>query len=781
MENSHFKSAVWYAQHGWKIFPLRPGTKEPFAGIGVYHATTDLAQIKKWWTQWPSANIGLNCGNSGLIALDADQYKDIYDGDKLLDKDQEETVTNLTGGGGTHLLYLMPEGKLYGNATKGLPSGIDVRGFGGYIVLPPSTHPTGNLYAWESGYGPHEIVPLPLPDFLCEIFDAAQVTAAADVIFQETTTQKPDLSNWQLSSGILDLVNEGAAKGGRSESDQSVITALVGSGATDTEILSVFQHYPIGTRGKFAEKGSQALPYLELSIGKARSFLDEARRMEATNGLNGTANGNGNGNGNGRENVDEGGIAEADKERFTDLGNARRFARIHGQDFRFTLQWGWQTWTGKHWTPDKTGAVMRRAKETATSYYTEAAQITRRAATFLRLAGESNTTADQRDKITETAEDLSRTADAMVKWAKVCQSRARIEAITRLAESELPIATTVDVFDRGKWTLNANNGTIDLKTGQLHPHNREDMITALSPFDYDPNAQCPAWLTFLDQIMGGNQNMVEFLRRMVGYSLTGDVSEQVLFFLYGSGANGKSTFVNMLLSLLGEDYAIQAAPELLVVGKDRHPTEVADLYSKRLVASIEVEDGKRLAEGLVKQLTGGDKLKARLMRQDFFQFDPTHKLFLVANHKPIVRGTDYAIWRRIKLVPFDVTIAPENRDPHLLEKLTAEAPGILAWAVRGCMEWQKIGLDTPDSVTSATNAYQAESDTLSSFIKECLVMVDVAETKASDLYGSYNTWCEDNGERAMSGTLFGRKLVERGFDKYQKRTGTFYIGVGIVS
>jgi len=268
---------------------------------------------------------------------------------------------------------------------------------------------------------------------------------------------------------------------------------------------------------------------------------------------------------------------------------------------------------------------------------------------------------------------------------------------------------------------------------------------------------------------------------MVGYSLTGDVSEQVLFFLYGSGANGKSTFVNMLLSLLGEDYAIQAAPELLVVGKDRHPTEVADLYNKRLVASIEVEDGKRLAEGLVKQLTGGDKLKARLMRQDFFQFDPTHKLFLVANHKPIVRGTDYAIWRRIKLVPFDVTIAPENRDPHLLEKLIAEAPGILAWAVRGCIEWQKIGLDTPESVTTATDAYQAESDTLSAFIKECLVMVDVAETKASDLYVSYKTWCEDNGERAMSGTLFGRKLVERGFDKYQKRAGTFYIGVGIVN
>ena len=239
----------------------------------------------------------------------------------------------------------------------------------------------------------------------------------------------------------------------------------------------------------------------------------------------------------------------------------------------------------------------------------------------------------------------------------------------------------------------------------------------------------------------------------------------------------------MLLTILGQDYAAQAAPELLVVGKDRHPTEVADLYGKRLVASIEVEDGRRLAEGLVKQLTGGDKIKERLMRQDFFQFDPTHKLWLVANHKPVVKGTDYAIWRRILLIPFDVTISDEEKDPQLPAKLLAEGTGILAWAVRGCLEWQRQGLGAPESVKQATAAYRAESDTLAAFLAECTVAVKNGEVQASELYNVYKVWAEDNGERPINGTQFGRGLGARGVDKYTSTSNrrTFYIGIGLIA
>ncbi len=472
-------------------------------------------------------------------------------------------------------------------------------------------------------------------------------------------------------------------------------------------------------------------------------------------------------------------LGEADKERFTDLGNTRRFVRLYGNSFRYTQQWGWLSWTGQRWEKDTTGQVMRAAKCTATGLYTEAARIHSEAEALLLTAGGETATEEQRAAVHRKADNLSKLAKAMTAWAQKSQARARLESIVKLSQSELPIATKTDDFDALPWTLNVKNGTIDLRTGQLRPHNHADMLTSLAAVHYDPEAPCPLWLAFLHRIMGGSAEMLEFLQRIVGYALTGDVSEQVLFFLHGGGSNGKSTFVNTLLSILGEDYAIQAAPELLVVGKDRHPTEVADLYGKRLVASIEVEDGRRMAEGLVKQMTGGDKIKARWMRQDFFQFDPTHKLFLVANHKPVVKGTDYAIWRRIKLIPFDVTITDAEKDPVLPDKLKGEAPGILAWAVQGCLEWQRRGLAVPDTVRAATEAYRVESDTLSAFIEEYTVMVDNARAKASDLYKAYQNWCEDNGEHPMNGTQFGRKLTERGFDKTKNYLGVFYLGVGL--
>lgn len=274
--------------------------------------------------------------------------------------------------------------------------------------------------------------------------------------------------------------------------------------------------------------------------------------------------------------------------------------------------------------------------------------------------------------------------------------------------------------------------------------------------------------------------MIDFLQRSVGYSLTGDVGEQVLFFLHGSGANGKSTFINAIFDTLGGDYAVQSAPDLLVQKSgERHPTEVADLQGKRLVASIEVEDGRRMAEGLVKQLTGGDLLKARHMREDFFQFKPTHKLYLVANHKPAVRGTDYAIWRRIRMIPFEVQIPDGERDARLPEKLRAEAPGILAWAVRGCLAWQRTGLAAPVEVTAATEAYRLESDSLGAFLAECTVRVADARTKAKTLYDAYAKWAAAGNLPPLNLMRFGNAMTERGFEKDTTRIGVQYVGIGL--
>lgn len=260
------KSALWYAGHGWHIFPLRPKTKDPFSDLGVYNATTDAQKITTWWKRWPDANIGLHCGASGLLVMDMDSYKEQYSGEELLAREHRQTITNLTGGGGEHLIYKMPQGKQYGNATGNLPPGIDIRGYGGYIVLPPSVHPNGSRYIWEEGFGPHEVRPLPLPDSICAILDEAS-TPIVEVFFKNILSS-PDLSKWKLSQLI-----EACITGDRSRIDQAIITALVAAGATDDEIWAVFKFFP--TTGKYADKNGTGDKYLAHSIGKARGYLQQ--------------------------------------------------------------------------------------------------------------------------------------------------------------------------------------------------------------------------------------------------------------------------------------------------------------------------------------------------------------------------------------------------------------------------------------------------------------------------------------------------------------------------
>jgi putative DNA primase/helicase len=254
-----------------------------------------------------------------------------------------------------------------------------------------------------------------------------------------------------------------------------------------------------------------------------------------------------------------------------------------------------------------------------------------------------------------------------------------------------------------------------------------------------------------------------FVQRVIGYAAAGVVSEEVLVILYGVGANGKSTLVNVVMEALG-DYAMQAAPDLLLAKKGSHPTELADLFGARFVASVETDEGRRLAEGLVKQLTGRDPIKARRMREDFWQFDPTHTVFLATNHRPEVKGTDHAIWRRLKLVPFEVTIPEPEQDKGLPEKLREELPGILAWIVRGCWEWQRDGIGEPEEVKSATTSYRADMDVLAGFIEDRCVVDPDAWAAFADLYASYQDWCEESGEKAETKRRFGTRLKERGFE-----------------
>ena len=452
----------------------------------------------------------------------------------------------------------------------------------------------------------------------------------------------------------------------------------------------------------------------------------------------------------------DGGVAPVDAQDVheTDLGNAARLVRRHGDDLLYSFpQSRWYVWDGRRWARDAVGEVYRRAKETVRAVLAEAAAI----------------------PDNERSKQLAR-------HALRSQAEARIMAMISLARSEPGVPVLPQQLDADPWLFNCQNGTIDLHARSLRPHDRADLATMLAPVTYDLNATCPRWLAFLDRIMKGNAGLIGFLQRAIGYSLTGDVSEQVLFFQHGAGANGKSTLAETMLALLG-DYGKQAAPGLLTVKRgERHPTELADLAGARFVASVEVDEGRRLAEARVKWLTGGDRVKARHMREDFFEFQPVHKLWLSANHRPTVMGTDHAVWRRLRLIPFNVTIPDGEQDRHLPDKLKAELSGILNWALAGCIEWQKRGLEPPTEVVTATDAYRVEQDILGAFIDDCCTTDSEQKITAKALYMLYTKWCGENGEHAMPQRRFGNRLAERGFSVHRGAKGErWWKGVGGVT
>lgn len=426
----------------------------------------------------------------------------------------------------------------------------------------------------------------------------------------------------------------------------------------------------------------------------------------------------------------------------TDTGNAERLVQRHGEDLHFVAPWGkWLVWDGRRWKIDDTLEVHRRAKDTVRNIYLEAAD----------------------------AEDRSRKRE-IVKWATSSESAAKIGAMLERARAEPGIAILPRDLDPDPWQLTVENGALDLRTAELRPHERALLSTKLVPAAYAPEAACPRWLAFLDRVMDGNQELISFLQRAVGYSLTGSTAEQCLFFLYGAGANGKSTFLEIIRVLLN-DYATQADFTTFLEKKGDGPrNDVARLFGARVVTSSEVGEGKRLNESLVKSLTGSDTIAARYLYAEAFEFKPTFKLWLAANHRPIIRGTDPAIWRRFRLIPFTVQIPEAERDPQLLAALTAELPGILAWAIAGCLLWLENGLGVPEEVQEATAAYQRESDTLGAFLEDCCQLDEYASVPAKELYDAYARWADEGGEFKHSQTAFGRRLEERGL-VWVKRSG----------
>lgn len=421
----------------------------------------------------------------------------------------------------------------------------------------------------------------------------------------------------------------------------------------------------------------------------------------------------------------------------TDLGNAERFAADHAERARFCHAMGsWLIWDGTRWAKDRDGSIQSLAKETVRN--------------LQRRAGELTNDTERHD---------------LLKFGLQSEQVHRINAMLSLARNEPGIPVGESDLDSDPWLFNVLNGTIDLRTGSLHEHRRDDLITKIAPIDYAPEASCPLWLKFLVDVTNGNDDLAAYLQRAVGYTLTGDVSEQVLFMLYGTGANGKSTFLEALRAVFGDYAEVTDFNTLMVTNRTGPRNDLAKLQGARFVTATESDEGKRMAEPVVKQITGKDQISARPLYKEFTNFVPQFKFWLGMNHRPAIQGTDSGIWRRIHLIPFEVCIEDEKRDRHLLEKLKMEAPGILAWAIQGLAKYRRVGLGQPEVVRAATTDYRLDQDVLGRFIEARCLVAPTTSIGGRVLYDGFRKWCAENVEEPWNERRFSQSMAERKFQK----------------
>jgi putative DNA primase/helicase len=438
----------------------------------------------------------------------------------------------------------------------------------------------------------------------------------------------------------------------------------------------------------------------------------------------------------------------------TDLGNAERFI----DTYRDVALWcparkAWLLWDGSRWAWDERGAIRKLAHKVARSIY--------------------------KDAVHEPDEAKQR---EIAKFARASQNEARIGAM--LNEAKPYLAVGMDELDGGPWIINCQNGTLDLRTGKLKPHDPADRITKVVPVDYNPGAACPRFKQYLRETLVDDA-VIRFVKRYSGYTLTGITRERLLAILYGLGKNGKTTLVELLRDVMG-DYATNTDVETLLIKRYQGVgNDVAALKGARFVSASEVEKGRRLAESKVKQLTGRDTVTARFLFGENFDFKPEFKLWLSTNNKPVIQGTDDAIWDRLRLIPFTQRFDGGRQDPKLPEKLRAEMPGVLAWMVEGCLEWQEHGLGEPETVRAATDQYRTEMDTLAEFLDEECVIAPSCRVLAERLYQSYAMWCDKSGERKDSKKAFVAQLEERGFERRRETAGVnkgryIWLGIGFL-
>lgn len=786
--------AADYVRAGFALVPIPKGEKGPVSK-GWNLRENAITTVER--AAGLKENIGLAHAWSGTCVLDLDDLAGAraFLADHFIDLDAlytSATAVRIVSGrpNRAKLLYRLPNGVRPLQSKKVAGGALELRcatskGTTVQDVLPPSVHPgTGKPYYWEYG---DELTgdwrsPPTLPADVLELW---QSLITPDRAPREPHARRADdarlaelLDDHDPDAGYDDWLRVGMALHYETAGDEDgfELWAEWSERAIARDIASRDK-----LRMHWDSFGNHPNPVTlaSLRVAKAASLddFDDVSEPEAA----------------APPETAPGSVPKA-QHLCTDQANAGRIRRKFGSQL-ISVNGRFHYWTGRHWAFDEgeayrcAGQLSRIVKAEAARAAEKAEQAKAEHMDLITLALEH----PRKHPLNATPEGaaieaLMTKADALNKWSARCEMKAVTDAALGLLRKFI----TVDhaKLDADPWALNCANGTVDLRSGVLREHRPEDWITQLAPVDYDPDAAAPRFEQFINEITAGDNQLARFLQRWFGYCATASVREQKFVIHIGQGSNGKGTLLDLIASVLG-DYAGTAPPGLLAAGKngsERHPTEIAELFGKRVVTAHESDDGAVLREGFVKQLTGGDRLKARWMRKDFFEFAPTHKVQLLTNHKPQIKGQDYAIWRRVLLVPYPVLFGSEDdvaagratalRDDSLPEALASERAGVLRWIVEGATAWNQAGLNPPDCVLAAGAEYKTEQDRVGQFVSECC---ETGRDKWAPLsgefgglYTAYSYWCRESGYQALGKGKFTNELerVVPFFDKVKRKLNT---------
>tara|TARA_Y100000593_G_scaffold50371_1_gene94908 strand:+ start:1511 stop:3730 length:2220 start_codon:yes stop_codon:yes gene_type:complete len=719
-QKTNKSEAVRYSQKGLSVLPWAyiNGSKRPalrWKELQTRRLTDQ--EINNWWREHPAHNVGVVTGAiSNLVVLDADD-------DDAIDwvmANIPETAWAVRTGRGMQFGYRHPGEGIVRNRAKINGMNLDLRGDGGYVAMPPSIHKTGARYEWAL-----PIDDVPEPDSL-PTFSASWLPQAPKPQFEVITGGKVDKSRAYMRASRWMAKRDPAIEGAGGD-QHTYITAchLVRDfGLNPSEAMGLLLEWnqscqPPWTQKDLEAKIRSALKSGQAPIGSKSSSQNREQGVDLSNWSDNFNN------------------PEAEDLPENDYGNAQRFARKYKNVIRYCYDDScWYVWNSKQWRADDSGAAMRLAKTIPASIQEEARE----------MEGDGRT--------------------ARFKHAFRTGAANKLTAMLALSASEPGIPANTTDFDKEPLMLNTPSGCVDLTTGALLAHDPANMQSQITNTPYNPRATCPTWLRFLDEIFHGDQEMVRYMQQLAGYSISGAITEHIFIYCYGGGRNGKSTFINTLIKILG-DYAGSAPPNLLIAKRnDPHPTELAFLKKLRMALGGEVKPGERLDEGKVKHLTGGEKITARTMRKDFSEFIPTHTLWLAGNSKLKIYATDLGMWERIKLIPFTAKFVGNQRDVHLPQRLLDEGPGILCWAVQGCIDWLNNGFNEPEIVTKATLQYKQDENLFQQWLTDRTEAEEGQDTPHKEMRQNYISWCEDNAiKNPYSTRAFTNAMRDAGFSR----------------